>query len=131
MAKRSSNTTTSADVDLMASMAMLGLATAEQLEELAKATMDTCAIVARIAVANRLIRHEDLDDVVQTATIKAFTWLPRWSLQRASWKTYVSVITRSVVADQGRNYQKYNNIVDAWTEYCNCSGSVGDETQEE
>lgn len=90
----------------LATLQRLGIATPEQTNQLAEATMRTARIAARVACQQRRLRHHDIDDVVQLVTIKAFRLVERWQLEKSAWQTWVSVIARSIIADQGRRYQK-------------------------
>lgn len=111
---------------MLACLASLGLDTAAQREELAAVTLNTCQIVARVAAGARHINRDDIDDVAQVAAIKSLSWLPRWRLDKSSWLTFVSVVARSAVADQGRKYKRSNSLAGDWAEYCQC---LGDELQ--
>jgi DNA-directed RNA polymerase specialized sigma24 family protein len=87
-----------------------GDATEEQINDLACATMRVARIAARVACKERRIRQADIEDVVQLATLKAMERVKTWEIERSSWTTFVSVIAKSAIADQGRRYLKENRL---------------------
>jgi DNA-directed RNA polymerase specialized sigma24 family protein len=103
-------------VNNLATLYRLGLATAAQAEALAAETIRIAQISCRVACRQQRLRQADMDDVVQIIAIKALGLADRWDLQRASWRTYVSVIARSAIGDQGRKYQKENKLYQAMAE---------------
>lgn len=106
-----------AAVNQLATLYRLGLAQPEQTEALAAETMRIAQISCRVACRHHRLQAADIDDLIQVITIKALGRASRWELQRSSWRTYVSVIARSAIGDQGRTYQKETKLVLALAEH--------------
>lgn len=100
----------------LATLYRLGLTTTEQAEALAAETTRIAQISCRVACRHHRLLQADLDDVVQVVTIKAMALAGRWDLRRSSWQTYVSVIARSAIGDQGRRYQRETKLYQAMAE---------------
>jgi len=89
----------------LATLQRLGVATPEQTNQLAEETMRTARIAARVACRQRRLRADDIEDVVQLVAVKALRLVKRWRAEKSAWQTLVSVIAKTVIADQGRAYQ--------------------------
>ncbi len=97
----------------LATLHRLGIATAAQVNDLADATMRIARTAARVACKQHKMRYADIDDVVQMVTVKALRLVGNWQLEKSAWQTFVSVIARSAIADQGRKYLKDRRLYSA------------------
>ena len=93
-------------VNELATLYVLGLATAEQENLLAGETLSVCLTVAGLAAGAGKIQRDDVRDVAADAAVRAFERIRKWDPARAGWKTYVSFIAKSEVGNQQRRYQR-------------------------
>ena len=101
-----------ADIQKVATLAVFGAASPAQMERLAYVTRKQAETCARLACARGKIRYDDLEDVIQDATIKALAYLPRWNGGKSSWLTYASRIAATCIADCQRRYQRDARLAD-------------------
>lgn len=97
----------------LATLHRLGIATADQVNDLADVTMRIARTAARVACKQHKMRYADIEDVVQMVTIKALGRIKHWQFEKSAWQTFVSVIARSTIADQGRKYLKDHRLYSA------------------
>ena len=100
-------------IQKLATLAVLGAASKNQMNELAAITRRQAETCARLACARGKIRYDDQEDVIQNATIKALAYLPRWDAARSSWLTYASRIAATCIADCQRVYEKDARLTEA------------------
>lgn len=100
-------------VNSLATFYKLGLATAEQANELASRTMDVCLAVARVAAGAGQIPRDDVYDVAADALVRAFDRIQTWDPARAGWRTYTSIIARSQVQNFRRWQHRQQNCLAA------------------
>ena len=88
--------------EYLATLQILGMADEWQLNSLMEQTIDYAKVIAKVAVRNGRLQESDIDDVAQ----EALRYLPKWEMSKGGWKTFVSAIASSTIADQGRRYAK-------------------------
>lgn len=110
------------DANMLATLANLKLATPQQIETLASLTLSQCRTSAAIAARKEYIRRSDVDDVAQTAAIKALQKIQAWNPAKAAWLTFVSVIAGSAIGDQRRTYKRESILEDAYRKYRETDG---------
>lgn len=92
--------------EYLATLQILGMADEWQLNSLMEQTIDYAKVIAKVAVRNGRLQESDIDDVAQEVALKALRYLPKWEMSKGGWKTFVSAIASSTIADQGRRYAK-------------------------
>lgn len=100
----------------LATFCRLGIASAEQMNALAEETTRIATTSCKVACRQHRLRPDDVQDVAQEIVIKSIMAAGRWDLRRSSWQTYVSVIARSAIGDQGRRYQRDARLSQALSE---------------
>lgn len=104
-------TTAENDLEYLATLARLSLATAAQLDQFAELSMRTIRIVVLNALKMRQIAAADAEDVAQEAILRAFKYLPKWKAERAKWATYLSRLTATAIGEQRRQYARQARAV--------------------
>ncbi len=104
-------TTAENDLEYLATLARLSLATAAQLDQFAELSMRTIRIVVLNALRMRQIAAADAEDVAQEAILRAFKYLPKWKAERAKWATYLSRLTATAIGEQRRQYARQARAV--------------------
>ena len=104
-------TTAENDLEYLATLARLSLATAAQLDQFAELSMRTLRIVVLNALRMRQIAAADAEDVAQEAILRAFKYLPKWKAERAKWATYLSRLTATAIGEQRRQYARQARAV--------------------
>lgn len=104
-------TTAENDLEYLATLARLSLATAAQLDQFAELSMRIIRIVVLNALKMRQIAAADAEDVAQEAILRAFKYLPKWKAERAKWATYLSRLTATAIGEQRRQYARQARAV--------------------
>ena len=104
-------TTAENDLEYLATLARLSLATAAQLDQFAELSMRSIRIVVSNALRMRQIAAADAEDVAQEAILRAFKYLPKWKAERAKWATYLSRLTATAIGEQRRQYARQARAV--------------------
>lgn len=102
--------------DELATYVALGLASAEQVEQLAARTVDICFMAALCATKRQPEIAGDAEDAAMIAAEKAMRKAGNWRLEKAHWETYVSCICRHEIANCWRAYQRRERMAAKWAE---------------
>ena len=112
--------------EYLATLQILGLADEWQVNTLMEQTIEYAKVVAKVAVRNGWLLESDVDDIAQEVALKALRYLPKWQMEKGGWRTFVSAITSSTIADQGRRYAKEARLANDLADILGYGGEMED-----
>jgi len=96
--------------DCLAMLASLGIATPEEFEELARATLEGAGVAVRAMLSHGGVSAADAPDIIQDTALKAIGRVRKYDPLRAQWRTLTGIIAAGKASEYNRRNAKRREI---------------------